>query len=119
MLGTLPAETLAGEHTFDQLLAGLLLVDKRGAQRALPLNVVLSCPEADAAWLATGAGRRQAERRIKQLDIVRTLGSPQLKKISIYLAERVPSDPRKDYRTDGLALVAQPLPFGARVICIK
>jgi hypothetical protein len=90
-LGTIPAETLAGEHPFDQLLAGFLLVDKRGAQRALSLNVVLSCPEADAAWLG-GAGRRQAERRIKQLDIVRTLGSPQLNKRSIYLADRVHSD---------------------------
>jgi hypothetical protein len=77
----LPAKALAGKHPFDQLLAGLLLVDKRGAQRALSLNVVLSCPEADAAWLAgAGAGRRQAERRIKQLDIVRPLGSPQLNK---------------------------------------
>jgi hypothetical protein len=90
MLGTIPAETLAGEHTFDQLLAGFLLVDKRGAQRALSLNVVLSFPEADAAWLAAaGAGLRQAERRIKQLDIVRPLGPPQLNKISIYLADRV------------------------------
>jgi hypothetical protein len=89
----LPAKALAGEHPFDQLLAGLLLVDKRGAQRALSLNVVLSGPEADAAWLGAGAGRRrQAERRIKQLDIVRTLGPPQLNKILVYLEDRVPSD---------------------------
>ncbi len=85
MLKNLPAKALAGEHPFDQLLAGFLLVDKRGAQRALSLNVVLSVPEADAAWLAVaGAGRRQAERRIKQLDIVWALGPPQLNNINIF-----------------------------------